>query len=327
MSRVNGSQSRRISEARNRGFRGGRIAPHRAMIGMPVSWTLLIDLVVLPSIFVVIMLLLLAPLMSGWRVFFEFIREPLGLPGVVASRVFEVGPYAVAIPYFTAPSAWPSMLHLQIGWLMTAVMASGSLYLRGRLLPVAYLFRFLAGLQFSAQLWFTFGSPPFAYDLPTYLNGLLVCGVVILVLSPFLVAFTFHIFDFLLWQKLMMGALVLSHLSVFLPLQAAVHAFVIYRASVLALPLLFFAFGVLLDMFVYVALYGWGMSWRSRGVLDAVDRRPPTILPRFPVNRLRPTPTPISTRVITPSSPPFARFARAGVNFIRELMAGERRRA
>jgi len=31
----------------------------------------------------------------------------------------------------------------------------------------------------------------------------------------------------------------------------------------------------LLDVFVYVALYGWGMSWRSDSVLDATDRLAP----------------------------------------------------
>jgi hypothetical protein len=296
------------------------------MIGIEVSWTLLVDLLVLPSIFAVTMLLLLDPLMSAWHAFFDAIRGPLGLPGVVATRVFEAGPFAVAIPYFTAQTTWPEARDLQTGWLLCAGLAAVSFFMRGRMLPVAYFLRALAVLQLSAQLWFTFASPPFAYDLPTYLNGLLVCGVVILVLSPFLVAFTFHIFDFLLWQKLMMGTLLLAHLSVFLPLQAAVHAFVIYRASLLALPLLFFAFGVLLDIFVYVALYGWGMSWRSGGVLDAVDRRPPTSAPRYPTDRPRPTPTPQSVRAITPPSSPVFRLVWAGGLFMRRLMAGERGR-
>jgi hypothetical protein len=90
-----------------------------------------------------------------------------------------------------------------------------------------------------------------------------------------LVAFTYFIFDFPLWQKLLLASMLLLHLAVFLPLQAVVHAWVVYRGSLLTLPMLFLVFGVLLDVFVYVALYGWGMSWRSGGVLDAVDRRSP----------------------------------------------------
>ncbi len=300
MSRITGSPTRRISELRDRGFRGGRIAPHRAMIGLEVSWSLLIDLVVLPLMFAVAMIALLDPLMGVWRDFFNAIREPLGLPGAVATRVFEVGPLGVAIPYFTTSAEWPQRLDLTTGWLVMGILFVAGLFMRGRLLPFGYLLRALAVLQCTAQLWFSFTTPPFSYTLGDYIAGLLVTGVIILVLAPFLVAFTFHIFDFLLWQKLTMATLLLVHLSILLPLQAAVHAWIIHRGSLLAMPILFLVFGVLLDVFVYVALYGWGMSWRSGGVLDAVDRRPPTRPDRYPPTRPRPTPTPQSVRAITP---------------------------
>ena len=121
-----------------------------------------------------------------------------------------------------------------------------------------------------------------------------------LLLAPFLVSFTFHVFDFLLWQKVAMVVLLLGHLAIMLPMQATIHAWIIQRASLLAMPMLYFVFGVLIDVFVYVALYGWGMSWRSGGVLDAVDRRPPVVphsqLRAFP----RPRPTPASGGPIVP---------------------------
>lgn len=319
MARVTGRPSRRVSQAREVGFRGGRIAPHRAMIGIEVSWTLLIDLLVLPSIFAITMLLLLEPITAGWRLFFEALRTPLGLPGVVSTRVFEAGPFGVAIPYYTAASYWPETRDLATGWFLAIVAFTVGLFLRGRLLPLGYLLRALGIVQAVAQLWFTLASPPFAYDLPAYMNGLLVYGVVILVLSPFLVAFTFNIFDFRLSQKLLMGLLLQAHLSVLIPLLAVLHAWIIYRASLLAMPMLFFAFGVLFVLFVYVALYGWGMSWRSGGVLDATDRRPPTPEPRYPLNRPRPTPTPGSVRAITPIGTGVVRALNAGGQLMRRL--------
>lgn len=324
MSRVTGKPSRRIDQLRDRGFRGGRIAPHRAMIGLEISWTLLVDLFVLPMMFAVAMFALLDPLMGAWREFFNAIREPLGLPGVVSTRVFEVGPLGVAIPYFTAGSFWPEPRDLQTGWLVTVVLFAVSFFLKDRWLPFGYLLRFLSAIQLTAQLWFTFAGPPFTYDLASYTAGLLICGVVILVLSPFLVAFTFHIFDFLLWQKVAMGTLLLAHLSVLLPLQAAVHTWVIHRASLLAMPMLFLVFGVLLDVFVYVALYGWGMSWRSGGVLDAVERRPPTMPARYPEGRPRPTPTPQSVRAITPIGSQIIRALGYGSMLVRRLGLGGR---
>ena len=300
MSRVTGRPSRRIDQLRDKGFRGGRIAPHRAMIGLEISWTLLVDLVVLPAIFAVTMFVLLDPLMDGWRAFFEFVRAPLGLPGVVSTRIVELGPLAVAVPFYTSEAGWPTARDMQTGWLFIGVLSLLGVTLRGRLLPFGYLLRALAVIQLTAQVWFWLAPPPFSYTLPDYISGLLVCGVVILLLAPFLVAFTFHIFDFLLWQKVYMVSLLLGHLAIMLPLQAAVHAWIIHRGSLLAMPMLFLVFGVLLDVFVYVSLYGWGMSWRSGGVLDSVDRRPP-VLPQGALRSVtRPRPTPSAVRTITP---------------------------
>lgn len=293
MSRVTGRPSRRIDVLRDRGFRGGRIAPHRAMIGLEVSRWLIIDLVVLPVMFAMAVFVTLEPLLDGWRWILDVLREPLGLPGVVATRVVEIGPVAVPIPYYTAEAMWPVAADMRTGWIMVAVFAIVGMLLRGRHIPLGYFLRALAVIQLTAQLWFSLASPPFPYALSLYVAGLLVCGVVILLLSPVLVAFTYFIFDFPLWQKMLLATLLLVHLAVFLPLQAVVHAYIVYNGSLLTMPMLFLVFGVLLDVFVYVALYGWGMSWRSDSVLDAEDRREPVPPYRAP------SMTPVAGQAVT----------------------------
>ncbi len=286
MSRVTGRPSRRTDVLRDRGFRGGRIAPHRSMIGLEVSRWLLVDLVVLPLMFSLAVFVLLDPLLDTWRAVFEALRGPLGLPGVVSTRVVELGPVSVAIPFYTAEAMWPTAFDLRTGWFLVAGLAIAGVLLRGRFTPLAYLLRALAVVQLTAQVWFSFAAPPFTYALSQYMAGLLVCGVVILLLAPVLVSFTYFIFDFPLWQKLLLATMLLVHLAVFLPLQAVVHAYVIYRGSLLTMPILFLVFGVLLDVFVYVALYGWGMSWRSGSVLDATDRQAP--IPPYKAPRMTP---------------------------------------
>lgn len=271
---------------RDRGFRGGRIAPHRSMIGLEVSRWLLIDLIVLPLMFSLAVFVLLDPLLSSWQWLFDLLREPLGLPGVVSTRVVQIGPISAAIPFFTAESNWPGAIDLRSGWILVASLAIPGALLRGRYTPLAYFLRALAVIQLTAQVWFSFAAPPFTYALSQYMAGLLVCGVVILLLAPVLVSVTYFIFDFPLWQKVLLATMLLVHLAVFLPLQAVVHAWVVYRGSLLALPMLFLVFGVLLDVFVYVALYGWGMSWRSDSVLDAIGRRAP--MPPYRAPRMTP---------------------------------------
>lgn len=284
---------------RDRGFRGGRIAPHRAMIGLEVSPWLLVDLVALPLLFTLTVFVLLDPLMEGWRMIFEALRVPLGMPGAVVTRLVDLGPVSVPVPTFTASAAWPEKLDLRSGWILTALLAVCGMVLRGRFTPLAYFLRALAGIQLTAQVWFSFAPPPFTYALAEYVNGLLVCGVVILLLAPMLVACTYFIFDFPLWQKLLLVTMLLLHLALFLPLQAAVHAWVLHRSSLLSMPILFLVFGVLLDVFVYVALYGWGMSWRSNSVLDASDRAAP--VPPYRAPRMTPATSHAAVGLTPPS--------------------------
>ncbi len=275
MSRVTGNPSRRIDVLRKRGVRGGTIAPHRAMIGLEVSRWLLLDLVILPTVFAVAMFVSLEYLLEAWRMLFVWLHSPLGLEGV-STRVTELVPRLfIAIPFYNAQAAWPSDSQLIIGWIVTIVLAVVGVLLRGRALPLGYLLRGIAIIQLSAQIWFTLAEPPFAYTLPEYIGGLLQSGIVILLLSPFMVALTFFVFDFPLLHKFALATLLLLHLAVMIPLQASIHAWIISNASLLAMPVLFLVFGVLLDIFVYVALYGWGMSWRSGGALDWKDRSIP----------------------------------------------------
>ncbi len=265
-----------LEALRRQGVQGGRIAPHRSMIGLRASPALLVDLVVLPSIMLVSVFVVLDQLMLAWRWLMELLRVPLNLGPAIATTVIDLAPsISVAVPAYQVEAGWPSTGQLATGWILTAVLAVLGAVLRGPWIPLGYLLRALAMLQLSAQVWFTLAAPPFPYSLAVYGSSLLVTGVVILLLAPFLVGATFFVFDFPLHKKFALATLLLGHLAVLFPLQATVHVWIIQNASMLAMPMLFLVFGVLLDVFVYVALYGWAMSWRSGRELDAVTRRPP----------------------------------------------------
>lgn len=265
-----------VNAQRRQGVQGGRIAPHRSMIGLRASPMLFVDLLVLPALLLIGVFVLLDPLMDAWRWLMESLSGPLAIGDGVGTTIIDLLPsVSVAVPVYLVESGWPSNSQLIIGWIFTAVLAFVGAALRGGFVPLGYLLRALAMLQLSAQVWFTLAEPPFPYSLSVYGSSLLATGVVILLLAPFLVGATYFVFDFPLHKKLALGALLLGHLAVLFPLQATVHVWVIQHASMLAMPMLFLVFGVLLDIFVYVALYGWAMSWRSGRELDAVERRPP----------------------------------------------------
>lgn len=280
---VNAARRGAVDQQRRRGVRGGRIAPHRSMIGLRASPALLLDLLVLPAILLVGVFVVLEPLTNVWRSLMEWLGEPLGLGGVVGTNIVNLLPsVSVAVPVYLIDAGWPTLGQLAAGWVITAVLALVGAVLRGGWTPAGYLLRALAILQLTSQIWFTLAEPPFPYSLSLYGSGLMTTGVVILLLAPFLVGATFFVFDFPLQKKFALALLLLGHLAVLFPLQATVHVWAIWKGSMLAMPILFLVFGVLLDIFVYVALYGWAMSWRSGRELDAVERRVP-----LPSRRLR----------------------------------------
>jgi hypothetical protein len=254
-----------IARLQGRGVRGGVIAPHRAMVRLrPTAW-LVADLVLLPLAASLGVLAALPWLLDAWRAMIVSLRGFLSLPGTVATTVYELAPFlSVPVPHLTAETLWPDTRALVVGWIVTALMAVAGATIRGRFTPLAYLLRALAVLQLSANLFFTFTPPPFPYALAEYQAAFLACGVVVLLLLPFLVGATFFVFGFSLPRKVAFLGAALLHLAVLFPLQSVVHVWWIWHGSYLAMPVLFLVFGLLLDVLVYVALYGWAMSWRAR---------------------------------------------------------------
>jgi hypothetical protein len=55
----------------------------------------------------------------------------------------------------------------------------------------------------------------------------------------------------------------MAYLIALIPMQFAAHAFVLHHTSLLFLPVLFFSFGLPLDVMTFIAMYSWGASWKN----------------------------------------------------------------
>jgi hypothetical protein len=86
----------------------------------------------------------------------------------------------------------------------------------------------------------------------------------VLLVIPVLLALTFYVIDVGVLRKIVLTVVMLGHLLVFVPLQYAVHAWLVVHGTLLLLPVLFLLFGLLPEVMVLIALYGWGMSWRAQ---------------------------------------------------------------
>jgi hypothetical protein len=116
-------------------------------------------------------------------------------------------------------------------------------------------------VQLTALLDFAVHPGAFPYALPQYGLGFLEAGCAVLAVIPLVLGLTFFPFDIALWRKVALTLLVVAHVAVLLPLQVALHVYVVHHLSLLVMPTMFFIWGILVEIFVFVAFYGWGMSW------------------------------------------------------------------
>jgi hypothetical protein len=272
-------RARQIESVRIRGVKGGVIAPHRSMVGLPWTiWRLVTTLIL--SLGGLAALLAALPYIGWfWEAVFERARDFLGIHAPLGDQLFSLpGGITFALPVLAVATPLPDSLVLSIAGIVCAVVLVGSFALPERFTPLRYLLRFLVVLQGSAILFFAVSRDPFPYRLQDHVFILLTAGLVVMGLVPLVLGFTLHLFDLAFWKKLLLTLAILIHLAVWLPLQAVVHLWLILHGTALLMPVLFLTGGLLLDVLIFVAFYGWALSWR--GEQERRETLPPVHLGR-----------------------------------------------
>jgi len=273
-----------VAALRRRGAAGGIISQHRALKRIRVERRARVEAAALAAAFVLGWLLLLPWVSRGWRFLFALGGEALGIPGGVAATHYGAGP----LPDFDLPTlaaVAPPAPTTMVWWVtavVTVVALAASLFLPERATPLAYLLRASGALQASALIYMALRPRGLPYELPAYVQTLLWGGIGVIALVPVVYGLTYYIFDFGLRKKAALTAATMLHLSVFLPLQCLLQAYVLQRLSLLFLPLLFVLFGMLLEVMMLVALYAWGMSWLEVGEPEYAPPGAPPVPPGVP---------------------------------------------
>jgi hypothetical protein len=255
-------QDQKIKELRRSGVAGTVINVHRSMATFRLPPGSLMNLLGIPLFLITLSMLVLPSITGLWKYFFLLAQHQLQIPGDVTSMVIEIIPYYyLDIPTYTFDAAWPGNITLITTGIIVCVLLLFSFLLPGRFLPLAYLLRAICFIQFTALVYFTFASGPFAYHLSAYTEGILRAGIIIILIIPLLFALTLYLFKMSLARKLLFSIMTIGHLMIFLPLQMLVHSYIIYKCSFLVMPVMFFLFGVLLQVFIIISFYCWAMGF------------------------------------------------------------------
>ena len=252
-----------MTRVRSTGAQGGRIDPHRAIATIDLHQR---DLLLAAAFFLVATIgygLALPSLGHLWTAAFQWLSTPLGMAGTVGQRVTSIASLTrIGVPFFAAQASAPSRMAWWITLVVTVVVVLCTIPMRSSTLPLAYALRFAAAIQSTALLFFALVPARFPYDLAGYVSGMMLIGAMLIGIVPLVLALTFYLIDVGWTRKLALTLLVMAHLAVLVPLQYALQSVLIVHASLIVLPLCFVMFGLLPEIMVLVALFGWGMSWR-----------------------------------------------------------------
>ena len=261
----------RYAELRRRGNDGGIIAPHRAFITLAYKGTALAAIATVPILLCLLWLLLNPVIAEFWWRVLDRGRVLLNLPGRTGMAVFVWTDHVqFGIPFIDLPVAASTPMQWLATTFITAFMLLAAAALRGKFTPLGYLLRAIAFLQFTALVYFAFIPERFPYRLLDYTIAGLGAGYALIAGVPLLFGFIFFVFRLSLWRKVALTVAAMGHLAILLPLQHLVHVWLMSRLSLILMPTLFFFFGLLLEVMLVIALYGWGMSWEEPGPREAV---------------------------------------------------------
>lgn len=260
---------KRIEQLRYRGYAGGVIAPHRALLTLPkkiheLGTALLLSVIVLTGwLSIIFWVCSIWYEMLGWWI------DILQLDANLALAPYHIGSFLqVDVPYIQMTAGVPNCFIWSITLFITALI----FYLPQQYLPFVYLLRAVALIQAAALSYFALFPAYYAYNLGEYHMGMMSAGLVLISIVPIIFGFAYYIFDFSIRKKLFLTLLLMFHLCLLIPMQYLLQAYLLHHFSLLFMPIMFFLLGLPLDILVFIAFYSWGMSWKGRGQADSAQQ-------------------------------------------------------
>lgn len=220
-----------------------------------------LTLVLLSALPIAVTVLLKPQVMALWDSLLTFWAARLGLSlsssalGVNTAPVLTSGADGTALP---------SSLTLLWTWAGLAVVWGSSHFFSDRFHPLQVVLRAMCLIQATACLYFMFAPSSFPYTVTRHTHALLDMGYGLMLASGPLLALGWGILQPALLNRVLAPLAVLTYLAWMLPHKVLVHAWVLEKGSALFMPLLFLCFGSLLDLWIFIALYGWLASQLPR---------------------------------------------------------------
>jgi hypothetical protein len=200
---------------------------------------------------------------TGWSALMELPMAAFAM-GARDSRMWATPLDGTFLPSGQA-LAW-TCLGLVGLWVFTHLLSD-------RLHPVKVIIRGLCLIQASACIFFMVSPARFPYTLTQHVQSLLEMGYGLMLATGPMLALGWGILTPSPLPKIIAPLGVLAYFTLMLPHKVLLHVWLLTHASVLFMPVLFLSFGLLFDLWIFIALYAWLVS-RIPAPQPAIGDRP-----------------------------------------------------
>lgn len=246
--------------------RARRARTHRALVRLEVA-PYLVQVFLLPTLFIALLLELEPWLVAFWREFVMTWAHLLGVPVVPSARAAGWGELRLAWHFVESPTMLPGRVALAWSGIAAVALLAGTYAVPARWLPLRYIVRIVAVLLGVSTAVFAFGR--FPYSITDHVLALTGGGFILIATIPVMLALGYYVLRLPLALKIFHTALVMGYFVVLVPLQVVVHLVLVQHFTLVVMPLLFLVFGALLDFLLFIALYSWIASTAPPGTAIA----------------------------------------------------------
>jgi len=202
---------------------------------------------------------------EGWVWILDLLRDPLGMADRTAAVHYVIGGRTLLVlPESVIDGPQPTTFTVIANAVVLLVMLIVSFVISVEKAPLRYFLRMIVLLHGMSVIYHALPGRQLPYEVGGYVSGLLAAGVTVIALVPVVLSLTHWLFDFSLGKKLGLAVGVMAYLYVLIPLKYALHAVILHVGGMIYLPILFVLFGLPIEVMIFIAFYGWGMSWKGR---------------------------------------------------------------
>ncbi|MFT5959943.1 MAG: small-conductance mechanosensitive channel [Burkholderiaceae bacterium] len=236
------------------------VGQHRAMRRLTAGPFVIVQVLLLPALFCSWLLIGEPLILSFWNDCIQFWLTRLDIPlqarqqtGAMSTLHFGwIGAAnASYMPSFTTKLG--SALATFVVFALTSNMSKDRL-------PLQYLLRIVCVVQALALLFFWYAPSQFPYSLPDHMRDIISMGSVLMLAIPVMLAIGYYLLDVSLTLKIANTVFMLSYFILMIPHKVVLHTLILYKMSLLYMPVLYICFGAVFDMLLFVALYSWAIS-------------------------------------------------------------------